>query len=300
MDAKNRKMRVAVGVTGLFGFLAAAYAVPQVVGALLMLFSFLVFVVAVTGLIWPPLMRLPNRMTGVWAFAVSVGMFVGGAVLIGPQNGESTASDAQVAVNRPGRMSNPETPEEREARIQRSMGAGRLERQRRGQAAADRRPQTRSPASVARTAPERRDPCSFTTTEMGRMTQTQIDRIWDACVEQRGGSAQVDADAGISGSTQNMEEVYAATWTDGPWPLTIDEGVISCVMVDMPLGTLPVAVIADGNGTIWALNGIAKTYVPILGGRSEIRPIWRDDPRYPGTEIKIDIGPLIQRALRLC
>ena len=276
-------MRIAVGVLGLFGFLAAAYAVPQVVGALLMLFSFLVFVVAVTGLIWPPLMRLPNRMAGVWAFVVSVGMFVGGAVLIGPQNGESTASDAPAAaVNRPGRMSNPETPEEREARIQRRLEeSGTLERQRRSQMIED-------------------DPCGLTAEDMRGWNQLQIEAAGERCLEVQNPKPAPVARAAPTprrtNSTPEMEEVHAATWTDGQWPLTINAGVISCAMVN----ARPAAFIADANGTVWALNGIARAYVPGLGGRAEIRPIWKDDPRYPGTGIKIDIGPLIQRALRLC
>ena len=89
----GKQERIAAGVTGLLGFIVAAAVAPDFAGAVLMLFSFLVFVFAVVGLIWPGLVRLPNRLAAVWVFALSFGMFVGGGMLLAPPNGESTASD---------------------------------------------------------------------------------------------------------------------------------------------------------------------------------------------------------------
>ena len=62
MDATGRNQRIAVGVFWLIVFLVVAYVMPRFVGTLLMLFSLIVFVVAVVGLAWPSLMRLPNRL----------------------------------------------------------------------------------------------------------------------------------------------------------------------------------------------------------------------------------------------
>ncbi len=50
-------------------------------------------VLAVVGLVWPSLMRLPNRLASAWIFAVAVGLFVGGGVLRSPENGEPTVAD---------------------------------------------------------------------------------------------------------------------------------------------------------------------------------------------------------------
>lgn len=79
------------------------------------------------------------------------------------------------------------------------------------------------------------------------------------------------------------------------WPLTVSEGVVSCVGEGGGLG----AAIFTSGGVRYALNGIAR------GERNmkrlqlkEIRPIWRDNPDIPGT--KINIGPLIDRALETC
>ena len=101
----DRRERVVAGVAGL---LVLAWFVPDLVGVLLMLFSALVFVIAVVGLLRPSLVRIPDRMAAVWAFALSVGLFVGGGMLLSPPNGESTASDEQAATVR-------EEPVERES-----------------------------------------------------------------------------------------------------------------------------------------------------------------------------------------
>lgn len=239
-------------VAGVVGFLVLAWVAPDLVGALLMLFSFLVFAIAVVGLVWPSLVRLPDRMAAVWAFALSVGMFVGGGMLLAPQNGESTASDSSSVSDSPPvtrqNMPDPETPEEREARI-----GGRLDELRR--------------PSTSRQRPPAAVPQSPTSRPSQSSQQPQ------------------------------MADVYASTWTDGTWPLTIDMGVLSCVEVS---GAGRAAIIADGNGTVWALNGTARAYVPLLGGRADISPIWRDDPAFPGLGIKVSISPMIERALRLC
>ena len=95
MDAEEptRAEYIKAGVFFLLIFLGVGYIFPRFMGALLMLFSVLVFVLAVVGLAWPSVMKLPNRLASVWVFAVSVGLFMGGGMLMAPQNGESTASD---------------------------------------------------------------------------------------------------------------------------------------------------------------------------------------------------------------
>jgi len=82
--------------------------------------------------------------------------------------------------------------------------------------------------------------------------------------------------------------VSQATWTDGPWPLTVPEGTLAC----QPLGgRLSRVTFAYGGTTYW-VNGTAKaahTY-------ADLSAIWRDNPDVPGT--KIEIGPLLDRDQR--
>ncbi len=92
-EAPTRGDHIKAGVFWLIVLLGLGYVFPRFVGAVLILFSALVFVLAVVGLTWPSLIRLPNRLASVWVFAVSVGLFMGGGVLMSPNNGESTASD---------------------------------------------------------------------------------------------------------------------------------------------------------------------------------------------------------------
>ena len=94
----DRRERIVAGVAGL---LVLAWFVPDLVGVLLMLFSALVFVIAMVGLLRPSLVRIPDRMAAVWAFALSVGLFIGGGMLLSPPNGESTASDMPLVTEQP-------------------------------------------------------------------------------------------------------------------------------------------------------------------------------------------------------
>ncbi len=69
------------------------------------------------------------------------------------------------------------------------------------------------------------------------------------------------------------------------WPFTVDSGRLECWRG-------PAAVFV-ADGTVYQLNGVAKQM-----GHAPIDPIWRDNPAIPGT--KISLGPVIQRALKLC
>ncbi len=71
------------------------------------------------------------------------------------------------------------------------------------------------------------------------------------------------------------------------WPLNVDHGLLNCY------GSAGVgsATFIAPDGTEYALNGIAKAKYPAID------PIWSAG-QSPGT--KKDIGPLIERALKLC
>ena len=73
------------------------------------------------------------------------------------------------------------------------------------------------------------------------------------------------------------------------WPLTVDRGVLSCN------GSNGVGqVFFTSGGKTYAVNGLAR-------GTKKYPPadeIWADNPSGPGP--KKDIGPLIERGLKLC
>lgn len=95
--------------------------------------------------------------------------------------------------------------------------------------------------------------------------------------------------ATTGGSNRPAGLVERETWTDGPWPFTVDSATLLCTKAAMGERITVVA-----NGEMYALNGTAKSaklWPPF-------DPIWRDDPDTPG--LKIDIGPMIDRGRALC
>jgi hypothetical protein len=84
-------------------------------------------------------------------------------------------------------------------------------------------------------------------------------------------------------------QVRAEEYGDA-WPLTIDEGVLSCD-ADRVVFTAP-------DGAVYALNGLAETHAD-QEGWSDVDPIWADNPSDSGGP-KLNIGPLIDDGLALC
>lgn len=80
-----------------------------------------------------------------------------------------------------------------------------------------------------------------------------------------------------------------STWTEGPWPFTVDEVTLVC----LEGGTYDGAAIA-ANGTLYALNGTARQIDPLLE--------WSDSIRVPGTGGvgMASIEGVRAQALRLC
>jgi hypothetical protein len=69
------------------------------------------------------------------------------------------------------------------------------------------------------------------------------------------------------------------------WPFNVEEGVEDCVR--------GMNAIFRHAGAVYGLNGKA-----VQSGYIRINDIWRDDPDVPDT--KINIGPMIQLALKQC
>ncbi len=88
--------------------------------------------------------------------------------------------------------------------------------------------------------------------------------------------------------------VSAATWTDGPWPFTIEGGELICIAsADEP----GVFVVTD-KGETFALNPAAIRMADQAGAMADLDPIWRDDPDLVGA--KVNVSPVILYALQLC
>ena len=88
--------------------------------------------------------------------------------------------------------------------------------------------------------------------------------------------------------------VSAATWTDGPWPFTVEGGELTCIgPVDDPGVFLVTA-----RGEMFALNPAAILMADRIGARADLDPIWRTDPDTLGA--KVNISPMILYALTLC
>jgi hypothetical protein len=83
--------------------------------------------------------------------------------------------------------------------------------------------------------------------------------------------------------------VERETWTDGPWPFTVDSATLMCTK---GAGGERVTVVA--NREMYALNGTAKS----ANLWPPFDPIWLDDPQVPG--LKVNIGPMIERGRALC
>jgi hypothetical protein len=71
------------------------------------------------------------------------------------------------------------------------------------------------------------------------------------------------------------------------WPFTVDSGVIACD------GD---AVTFTAEGVTYAVNGTATAREMGI----DINAIWAENPGMPGTGLKIDISPIINRGLEMC
>ena len=94
---------------------------------------------------------------------------------------------------------------------------------------------------------------------------------------------------------QSSSTVSAATWTDGPWPFTIESGELTCIGPEDDPG---VFVMTD-QGEMYALNPAAIRMADQVGAIADLDPIWRWlDPDFPNA--KVNVSPMIVYALTLC
>ena len=89
--------------------------------------------------------------------------------------------------------------------------------------------------------------------------------------------------------------VSAATWTDGPWPFTIERGELTCIG---PADDPGVFVVTE-QGDMFALNPAAIRMADQVGAMADLAPIWQwSDPELPTG--RVNVSPMIVYALALC
>lgn len=76
------------------------------------------------------------------------------------------------------------------------------------------------------------------------------------------------------------------------WPFTVPEGYIQCKYRASVVFLTP-------EGKTYAVNGTARGGKEKYGWR-DFMEIWRDDPKYPGLELKVNIGWVIEQGLKRC
>ena len=88
--------------------------------------------------------------------------------------------------------------------------------------------------------------------------------------------------------------VRIATWTDGPWPFTVDRGELTC----MGPAAGPGVFLVTDRGDTYALNPAAIRMAEGVGARADLDLIWRDNPNI--LSAKVNVSPMILYALALC
>ena len=94
--------------------------------------------------------------------------------------------------------------------------------------------------------------------------------------------------------TEQSSAVSSTTWTDGPWPFTVDRGELTCIGPADDPGVVLVTV----TGEMFALNPAAILMADRIGARADLDPIWRNDPDILGA--KVNVSPMILYGLTLC
>lgn len=88
------------------------------------------------------------------------------------------------------------------------------------------------------------------------------------------------------------ERVSSADFGEN-WPLKVKDGVLNCELIyEYEIVTFTT------NGKTYAVNGLARGNRAKKRGWLDVDKIWKTDPR--DTELKVNIGPLIDRGRALC
>ena len=74
--------------------------------------------------------------------------------------------------------------------------------------------------------------------------------------------------------SEQSSTVSAATWTDGPWPFTVEDGELACIG---PVDDPGVFLVTD-KGEMFALNPAAIRMADRVGARADLDPIGGTNP----------------------
>ena len=108
-------------------------------------------------------------------------------------------------------------------------------------------------------------------------------------------SPDVTAPLADESPTPGSSAVSAATWTEGPWPFTIENGELTCIG---PADDPGVFIVTD-SAEMYALNPAAIRMADQVGANTVLDPIWQwSDPDLPNT--RVNVSPMILYALELC
>jgi hypothetical protein len=102
---------------------------------------------------------------------------------------------------------------------------------------------------------------------------------------------------GFSITSHAGSAVVSAEDLGDKWPLTIDSVVLRCKPHPNNEKAKMVWFSIDASH-FYALNGTAISNAEKHGWIKDIKPIWKKDPKYP--EIRVSVGPLIEKGLSLC
>ena len=95
--------------------------------------------------------------------------------------------------------------------------------------------------------------------------------------------------------SERSSTVSASTWTDGPWPFTVEEGELRCIGPEEDRGVF----LVTATGEMYALNPAAIRMADQVGAMTDLDPIWRwRDPEFMNA--RVNVSPMILHALQLC
>lgn len=130
----------------------------------------------------------------------------------------------------------------------------------------------------------------FRLEDIANGTLQRVNRVVDGLVQLRGVTSAFVVSLLIAAACDAHEDAASNTLEvarsdfGNAWPLTVGGGTLRCTGAG--------AVTFEAEGTVYEVNGLAGTQN--LG--ADIDPIWED----AGHGLKKNIGPLINRGLKLC
>ncbi len=119
-------------------------------------------------------------------------------------------------------------------------------------------------------------------------SQRRWERQQRKCPEYAASPKQMPGPAGTE-----VPSLHVGCGDFGEWPLTVKSGVLQCEEEIVSSLVVQRVTFTTPDGVTYAVNGHA-----LDAGYPDIKPIWKKEPG--GYGLRVNIGPLIDRGLRLC